>query len=118
MSSYTTRGPATLGEIRTRESTNVTYELTLSRKDKKPVNLSADEAVKIMRRLVGTRERQLAAESSKRARESVQKEIEFLRTERPELYAQFTNGARLSDLLEVVASEKRLVKAIRSGTLR
>jgi len=100
------------------KATEVTYELTLSRKDKKKVDLSAESAVKLMRRLVERREKELTAIGVKRAREAVLSEIEYLRTERPELYSKFRAGAKLSDLLEIIASERRLVRAIRSGALR
>jgi hypothetical protein len=97
----------------------VTYELTLSRKDKKPVDLSAEGAVKLMRKLVEKREKQLTAESVKRARESTLKAIEYLRTERPELYMRFINKKEsLDSCLEIIRGEKRLVTAVRSGRLR
>ena len=55
---------------------------------------------------------------AKKAGENVRAEIEYLRTERPELYFKFINGARLDDLLDIVAGEKRLLKAVKAGVLR
>ena len=96
----------------------VTNELTHRRKDKKKVDLSAESAVKLMRKLVEKREKELTEISVKRAREGVLKQIEFLRTDRPELYSRFVRGERLDVLLDEIAGEKRLIKAIRSGVLK
>ena len=111
--SHETRDHKALGKTEVRTVKKQTaYKVSITRDDGKPI--TDTEYITCLQTAI----KQRIKREAEKAADSVRKQIEYLRTERPELYQKFTKGARLDDLLDVIAGERRLIKGLRSGALR
>jgi hypothetical protein len=63
--------------------------------------------------------KQAIRREAKKAGEKVRAQIDWLRDNRSDLYSRFVNKKEsLDSLIDIIAGEKRLVKAVRDGVLR
>jgi hypothetical protein len=112
---YETRGPDALGKMDTRSKSTtkkLAYAVSVRRSD--GATVSDSEFIKAAEMAV----KQAIRREAKKAGEKVRQQIDWLKDNRPELYKRFARGENLDSLLDEIAGEKRLVKAIRSGALK